>query len=292
MKPPPFSYHSPKTLPEALALLGRLENAKLLAGGQSLMPMLNMRFVLPDHVIDLNTVDGLSYIRDAGKEIEIGAMTRQRDIEFSDLIRRKIPLMHEAILQVGHRQTRNRGTIGGSMCHLDPSAELVSVAAALDATVLVDGKNGRRQIPFAEFPRSYMASAVEPDEILSAVRFPVWPEKHGYAFVEFARRHGDFAICSAAAVLEEDAGGKITRASVTIGGVAAAPVRLPEVEAALKGAAASLDLFRNTCEAFRKIDALEDVHAPASYRQHLATVLSRRALEKAHARAQGRPVTQ
>src|SRR5262249_8543080 len=137
MKPPPFSYHDPRTIPDALALLGRLENAKLLAGGQSLMPMLNMRFVLPDHIIDLNQVEGLAFIRESNGALEIGAMTRQRDLEFSDLIRRRCPLMHEAILNVGHRQTRNRGTLGGSLCHLDPSAELVSVATGADATVTV-----------------------------------------------------------------------------------------------------------------------------------------------------------
>src|SRR5215207_1913506 len=130
MKPPPFSYHDPQTVDEAVALLGRLDNAKLLAGGQSLMPMLNFRFVQPDHIIDLNRVEGLSYIREANGALEIGAMTRQRDIEFSDLVKRRCPLMHAAIQHVGHRQTRNRGTIGGSLCHLDPSAELVSVAAA------------------------------------------------------------------------------------------------------------------------------------------------------------------
>src|SRR5258708_14321356 len=126
------------------------------------MLRLNVRCGLADDVIDLNQVDGLSYIREAGEEIEIGGMTRQRDIEFSDLIRKKCPLMHEAILQVGHRQTRNRGTLGGSLCHLDPSAELVTVAAALDATVLVDGRNGPREVAFADFPRSYIASAVHP----------------------------------------------------------------------------------------------------------------------------------
>src|SRR3954449_1385870 len=141
MKPPPFSYHDPRTVEDAIGLLDSLENAKLLAGGQSLMPMLNMRFVLPDHVIDLNKVDELSYIRENGGALEIGAMTRQRDLEFSDLIRRRCPLMYDAIRLVGHRQTRNRGTLGGSLCHLDPSAELVSVAAALDATVVVSGKN-------------------------------------------------------------------------------------------------------------------------------------------------------
>ena len=284
VKPPPFSYHSPTTVNEALALLGRLENAKLLAGGQSLMPMLNMRFVLPDHVIDLNRVEGLSYIREAGTAIEIGAMTRQRDLEFSDVIRRRLPLMHEAILQVGHRQTRNRGTIGGSLCHLDPSAELVTVAATMEATVAVTGKNGRRDIPFAEFPVSYMTTAVEPDEILTQVRIPVWPEGHGHAFIEFARRHGDFAITSAAALLETDKSGKVTRAAVTLGGVSAMPVRAVEVEQAIVGKTASPELFREACEACRKVEALEDVHAPSSYRQHLAAVLSRRALEKAHSR--------
>lgn len=284
MKPPPFSYHSPTTINEALALLGRLDNAKLLAGGQSLMPMLNMRFVLPDHVIDLNKVEGLSYIRETGNAIEIGGMTRQRELEFSDVIRRRLPLMHEAILQVGHRQTRNRGTIGGSLCHLDPSAELVTVAATMEATVTVTGKNGRRDIGFAEFPVSYMTTAIEPDEILTAVRFPVWSEGHGYGFVEFARRHGDFAIASAAALLEEDRSGKITRAAVVLGGVSAMPVRASEVEQAIVGKTASPELFRQACEACRKVEALEDVHAPSSYRQHLATVMSRRALEKAHSR--------
>jgi len=144
MKPPPFQYHDPKTLAEAVGLLGRLDNAKLLAGGQSLMPMLNMRFVQPDHVIDLNLVEGMSGIRESGGTLEIGAMTRQRDLEFSDLIEAKCPLLHEAITHIGHRQTRNRGTIGGSLCHLDPAAELVSVCAAHDATVTVAGPNGTR----------------------------------------------------------------------------------------------------------------------------------------------------
>src|ERR1044072_6304749 len=134
MKPPPFPYHHPKTIAEAVSLLGSLENAKLLAGGQSLMPMLNMRFVLPDHVIDLNRVEGLSYIKEVGGALEIGAMTRQRDVEFSEVVKTKCPLLHQAIMQIGHRQTRNRGTIGGSLCHLDPAAEPVSVAAGRGAT--------------------------------------------------------------------------------------------------------------------------------------------------------------
>ena len=280
MKPPPFQYHDPKTVAEAVSLLGSLENAKLLAGGQSLMPMLNMRFVLPDHVIDLNRVEGLSGIKESGGVLEIGAMTRQRDIEFSDLVKVKCPLLHEAIMQIGHRQTRNRGTIGGSLCHLDPAAELVSVAAAHDATVVVASPNGQREIKFADFPVAFMTSSIELNEIVTAVRFPLWAAGHKSAFVEFSRRHGDFAIVSAAALLEIN-GGKISRASVTIGGVAVAPVRMGEVERAITGQAPSADLFRKVCESCRAIEALADVHASSDYRQHLAAVLSRRALERA-----------
>jgi len=284
MKPPPFSYHDPRTIGDAVALLGRLENAKLLAGGQSLMPMLNMRFVLPDHVVDLNRVEGLAFIREDGGALHIGAMTRQRDLEFSDLVRQRCPLMHAAILNVGHRQTRNRGTLGGSLCHLDPSAELVSVATALDAVVTVQGPGGTRDVAFRAFPVAYMTPAVEPNEIVTAVRFPLWPQPHGHGFVEFARRHGDFAIVSAAALLMEDGAGKITRASLTLGGMGAAPIRASAVEQALVGNRPDDTLLREACESCRKFEAVDDVHAPAAYRQQLATVMARRALEQARAR--------
>ena len=287
MKPPPFRYHDPKTISEAVGLLGSLDNAKLLAGGQSLMPMLNFRFVQPDHIIDLNRVEGLSYIREANGALEIGAMTRQRDLEYSDAVRARWPIMHEALLQVGHRQTRNRGTIGGSLCHLDPAAELVSLATGYDATVTVTGPHGQREVPFAQFPVAYMTPAIELNELVVAVRFPQWARNHGYAFVEFSRRHGDFAITSAAALIEADAAGKITRASVTVGGMGTAPSRAREVEHAIVGQAPTAQLFRDACESCRKLEAIDDVHAPASYRQHLAAVLSRRALEKAYARLTG-----
>jgi carbon-monoxide dehydrogenase medium subunit len=284
MKPPPFSYHDPRSVADAVGLLSRLENAKLLAGGQSLMPMLNMRYVLPDHIIDLNKIEALSYLRENNGSLEVGAMTRQRDLEFSDAVKARFPLIHEAILNVGHRQTRNRGTVGGSLCHLDPSAELVTMAAAHDATVSVAGPGGTRDIPFADFPVAFMTPALEPNELLTTVKFPRWPTGHGYGFVEFARRHGDFAIASAAALLEMDSSGKIKRASLTLGGVAVGPVRMKNVEKALVGQTPSEDLFRQLCEECRKVDAIEDVHAPASYRQHLAAVLSRRALVAAHGR--------
>lgn len=283
MKPPPFSYHDPRTVADAVGLLAGLDNAKVLAGGQSLMPMLNMRYVQPDHIVDLNRVDGLSFIRERDGALEIGAMTRQRDIEFSALVGRLCPLMAEAIRQVGHRQTRNRGTLGGSLCHLDPSAELVSLAAALDATVTVSGKSGERSLDFSAFPVAYMTPAIEPDELLTGARFPCWPAGHGYAFVEFARRHGDFAIVSAAALIEEN-DGKVTRAAVTLGGMGPAPVRARELERALVGEVIEETRLRELCEPLRRVDAIEDIHAPASYRQQLATVLPRRALLKAHER--------
>jgi carbon-monoxide dehydrogenase medium subunit len=246
--------------------------------------MLNMRFVLPDHIIDLNRVEGLSYIRENDGALEIGAMTRQRDLEYSDVVRARWPIMHEALLQVGHRQTRNRGTIGGSLCHLDPAAELVSLSAGYDATVTVVGANGQREIAFGEFPVAYMTPAIEANELVTAVRFPQWKGQYGYAFIEFSRRHGDFAITSAAALIATNGGGKIARASVTIGGMGTVPVRARELEQAIVGQIPTKELFRDACESCRKIEAIDDVHAPANYRQHLAAVLSRRALEKAHAR--------
>ena len=287
MKPPPFSYHDPQSVDDAVALLSQHENAKVLAGGQSLMPMLNMRYVLPDHVIDLNKIQGLSYIREDGDALEIGAMTRQRDLEYSDAVERLCPVMHEAIQQIGHRQTRNRGTIGGSLSHLDPAAELPAICAATDAVITVQGPNGRREIPFAEFPAGYMTPSIEMDEMVIGIRIPGWPAGHGYGFVEFARRHGDFAVASSAALLEVGSDGKITRASVTIGGVGAAPVRMTAIEEALIGEGGSEDRFRDLCEACREIDAMGDVYASTEYRLHLATVMSRRALVKAYGRATG-----
>jgi len=290
MKPPPFSYHDPRTIADVVGLLGRLDNAKLLAGGQSLMPMLNMRFVLPDHVIDLNRVEGLSYIRERDGALDIGAMTRQRELEYSDIVARRCPLMHEAIRLVGHRQTRNRGTLGGSLCHLDPSAELVAVAAAHDATITVNGPNGTREIAFAAFPVAFMAPAIEPNELVATVRFALWPSGHGHGFVEFARRHGDFAIVSAAALLTENAAGEISRASITLGGVGVAPIRVDEVEQALIGQVPDDKRLREISELCRKFDAIEDIHASPAYRQHLATVMARRALEQARARLPSRAV--
>src|SRR5690349_16487738 len=284
MKPPRFAYHDPQTVPEVIALLGKLENVRLLAGGQSLMPMLNMRLAAPDHIVDLNRVAALGYIKQQGDALLIGAMTRQRDLEFDKGIAERCPLLREAVLQVGHRQTRNRGTLAGSLCQLDPSAELVVVAAGLDAVLTVQGPRGSRDIPFAQFPAGLMTPALREGELLTSARFPLWRKGHGFAFVEFSRRHGDFAIVSAAALLEEDSAGKIKRASLTLGGIAPAPVRASAVEKMLTGAKAGAELFAQAGEACRKLEVMQDVHVTAAYRRQLAAVLSRRALQKAHER--------
>jgi carbon-monoxide dehydrogenase medium subunit len=284
MKPPPFSYHDPATLSQAVELLATLDNAKPLAGGQSLMPMLNMRFVLPDHVIDLNGIAELSGVRIKESRVEIGAMTRQRDVEFSAEIAQACPILIEALHHVGHRQTRNRGTIGGSICHLDPAAELPTLACALDALIDVIGPDGAREIAFADFPVGYMTPSIELNEIVTRVSFPLWPGEAGHSFQEFARRHGDFAIVSAAAMLLVDPAGRIARAALALGGVAATPLRMRDVEAALIGQTASPETLRAAAELCRKVEAVGDVYVSASYRQHLAVVMAKRALEQAFVR--------
>lgn len=285
MKPPVFQYHQPQTIEQVVALLGSLENGRLLAGGQSLMPMLNMRYAMPDHVIDLNRVAGLASIALDGGELRIGAMTRQRDIEFSAEIARVCPIMVEAIRHVGHRQTRNRGTIGGSLCHLDPSAELVTICALHDATVSAVGPTGRRDIPFSAFVAGYMTSSLKPDECLTEVRIPLWPPGHGYGFVEFARRHGDFAIVSAAALIELARGGTIARAALALGGVGPAPLRLAAVEASLAGKMPADEVWADAAAACATIEPLDDIHASSAYRRRLAVVMAQRALQAAGARA-------
>ena len=286
MKPPPFQYHDPKTLAEAVGLLGSLDNAKLLAGGQSLMPMLNMRFVLPDHVIDLNLVEGMSGIKETGGALEIGAMTRQRDLEFSDLIKAKCPLLHQAIMHIGHRQTRNRGTIGGSLCHLDPAAELVSVCAAHDATVTVAGPNGTREIAFADFPAGYLTPAIELNEIVTRSAF-----RSGRPDT---RRRSSIsrAVTATSPSCRRRRCFRSRRKNLarlgTLGGVAVAPVRATEVEQAITGQARRASCSPRPAKA--AVDRRAGRHPRLrDYRQHLAAVLSRRALEKAAGLADNAP---
>lgn len=285
MKPPPFRYHAPASVQEAVSLLASLENARVLAGGQSLVPMLNMRFATPDHVIDINRIPELAGVSVRGGEVVIGAMTRQRELEFSAEIGEHLPLMHEALQYVGHRQTRNRGTIGGSLCHLDPAAELPTVSAAYDAVVEIVSDAGAREIPFDEFPLGYLTPSLEPGEMVRAIRFPLWPKGAGSAFVEFARRHGDFAIVSVAALLLFGANGKVERASLTLGGVGTGPLRMYDVESALVGDALTVDAINAASQACGEIEVDDDPYTPAHYRKHLCRTLVARALETAAMRA-------
>jgi carbon-monoxide dehydrogenase medium subunit len=286
MKPGPFVYHDPASVDDVVALLAQHEDSKLLAGGQSLMPMLNMRFVVPDHVVDLNGVAGLNGVTDTGEALTIGAMTRQRELASSEIIAARTPIVQEALSFVGHFQTRNRGTIGGSLCHLDPAAELPTVAAAYDAVLTVAGPEGVREVPFAEWPLAYMMPNLAPEEVLTQVRIPYWREAHGSAFVEFARRHGDFAIIGIAALLAVE-GGKITRAAVAVGGADVRPLRLADVETLLVGEAPSEAVFAEAGVLARKIDAMSDAYVTTQYRQRLAGVLVERALVLAAKRANG-----
>ncbi|MBL0421495.1 xanthine dehydrogenase family protein subunit M [Ramlibacter sp. AW1] len=286
MKAPAFDYVAPRTLDEALRALSEVDNARVLAGGQSLVAMLNMRFAFPDCLVDINGIQELSFIREAGHVVEIGAMARQRDVEFSPLVERRLPILREAILNVGHRQTRNRGTVGGSLCQLDPSAEIPTIAMAMDACVTAASVRGRREIRMADFPAGYMTPSLQPDEILVALSIRPWPAGHGYAFEEYARRHGDFAIVSAAVLLEFDAQGIVGRASVTLGGIGSMPVKVLAAEQVLLGSRAlpaDIDAAAAHCG---QVEASSDSYVPGWYRKHLAQVLCRRALAKALSRAE------
>jgi carbon-monoxide dehydrogenase medium subunit len=286
MKPGPFVYHDPASVADVVALLAQHEDVKLLAGGQSLMPMLNMRFVVPDHVIDLNGVADMNGIDDSGDALAIGAMARQREVAGSETVAARAPVLQEALSWVGHFQTRNRGTIGGSLCHLDPAAELPTVAAAYDAVLTAAGPDGTREIAFAEWPLAYMMTTLAPEEVLTQVRIPYWGEPHGAAFVEFARRHGDFAIIGIAALLAVE-GGKITRAAIAVGGADVRPLRLTDAEAMLVGEAPGESVFQEAGAMARKIDTMSDAYVTSEYRQRLAGVLVERALAQAAKRANG-----
>lgn len=284
MKPSAFAYHAPATLDQALQLAATLDNAKLLAGGQTLMPMMNFRFVQPDHVIDLNTVPELQGIDVLPGKLRIGAMTRQRDIERSELVQRLAPLIPEAYALVSHPQIRNRGTLGGSLCHLDPASEQPCFLAAQGATMVVRGPRGERRVPIADWALGYMTPNLEADEVLASIECEVWPQGHGWSFIEYARRQGDYAIVGVAVLAACDAQRRITRLAVALCGIAAGPVRLADVEAAAVGREAGDALVLDIEAAARALDTMTDAHVTAAYRQHLAGVLAGRAVRAAFAR--------
>ena len=285
MKPSPFHYAVPDTEEQTLALLhAHGSEAKLLAGGQSLVPLLSMRLARPSIIVDLNRVKTLDYIRDDDGEIRIGAMTRQRTAERSPLVTRRLPLLATALPFVGHLPIRSRGTLGGSIAHADPSAELPAVLVALGGSVVLRGLGNTRVVRGEDFFVSYLTTALRPDELLTEVRIPVHDSK-GTAFLEIARRHGDYALVGVAAVVTMD-GNRCTHARLAFTGVGPTPVRIPEAEMALAGTVLTEAILADIRALVAdRIDPEDDVHATAQYRKDVAGVLAERALRVASAQA-------
>ena len=281
MKPVDFEFHAPASVADAVRLLAAAPNARPLAGGQSLVPMLNFRIATPDTLVDLNRIAALRGIAVHGATLSIGAMTTQRALEKSADVRAHCPLLAQAIFHVGHQQTRNRGTIGGSLCHMDPAAELPVVAACLDPVLTIAGPDGERILPFADFPAGYLTTALAHGEILTRIDVPVIPAGGCSAFVEVARRPADFAIVSVAVqlVLRDD--GRVATARIAIGGIGAWPMRVPEAEAALAGALPDAAHIAAAAAIAGALPADGDTLNPSEYRQHLAGVLTGRAIAQA-----------
>ena len=285
MKPPPFGYAAPTTLTEAVGLLTEHAEAeaRVLAGGQSLIPLLNFRLAKPGFLIDLRNVAGLSGIRQDGDVLVIGAMTRMAELERSPEVAVAAPLLAEAVGFVAHAPVRNSGTIGGSLAHADPLAELPAVALAYDAELVATGPAGSRRFPAAEFFRGPFSTDLAPDEILTEVRIPSWPG--GHAFTEFSRIHANFAVVGVAALVELD-GGRIRRAALAVSGVAPTAIRAAEAERVLAGAAADAVPAAEAADAaVAGRSPVGDLHASPQTRLDLARVYLRRAIELAVSRA-------
>lgn len=288
MKPASFEYFDPRTVAEAVELLKNNEDAdaKILAGGQSLMPLLNMRMARPSVLIDFGRISELNYIREENGGFAIGAMTPKRAIEEHAGIKRDQPLLYTSTFFVGHPQIRNRGTVGGSIAQADPAAEYPAVAVALGAKMKIIGASGTRVVEAEDFFVTYLTTAIEPTEILTEVFVPKLSAGTGWSFLEVARRHGDFAMAGVAVTLTlRD--GKCADSRVVLFGIGATPLRARAVEDAIRGETAREDLFAQVApKATENIDEpMSDVHASAEYRKHLAQVLTRRGLCEAAARA-------
>lgn len=288
MKPPRFDFVAPSTLAEAVDAISSADDpgeAKLMAGGQSLMPLLNLRLAQPRLVIDLNRVEEMVGIDDTADHLVVGAMTRQRSAERSKAVSAGCPLIVEALSLVGHPQIRNRGTVGGSISHADPAAELPAVAVCLDAEMVVAGSGGERTVGAAEFFTGFLSTALAEDEILVAIRFPKPAAGTGWSFTEVSRRSGDFAMVGVAVTLRLD-GDTVADARIALSGVGATPLRSSDGEAVLIGGRATDEEFRRAgVAAAATLEPPEDLHGSSHYRRHVAGVVVERALSTAAARA-------
>ncbi|HZS76286.1 MAG TPA: xanthine dehydrogenase family protein subunit M [Ktedonobacteraceae bacterium] len=289
MKPSRFRYFLAQSVDEAAQLLDEQgEDARVLAGGQSLMPMLNLRLARPSALIDLNEISSLAYVRPWDGGLALGAMTRDADLERNSLAAKRLPLLIEAARHVGHPAIRNRSTVGGSVAHADPAAELPAVLLALDAEMEVHSASGSRTIAARDFYQGPFQTSMQHGEILTEVRVPGLPPRSGSAFLEFARREGDYALAGVAAVVSLDEDGTIASARLGLCSVGQTPVRASAAEALLKGRRPEREAWRDAAGAV--VNALNeppsDIHGSADYRRHLAGVLTQRALVLAAERAE------
>ncbi len=289
MKPAPFDYYAPDTIHEALAHLARHGyDAKPLAGGQSLVPVMNFRLAQPSVLVDLNNVSELFFIRpDGDAGLRIGAMTRQAQVEHDALVAERAPLLQDAMPKVAFPQVRSRGTYGGSIAHADPSAELPAVSVALNGRFRLRSQSGERWVPAEEFFVALFTTALEPDELLVEIALPAMPPRSGWSFMEVSRRHHDFAMAGVAAVVALDGKDLCQQARLVFFSVGDGPMYARQAEETLVGQAPTPEAIRAAAEmaATADIDPGSDIHASAEFRRHLARVLAGRALEEAFGRA-------
>jgi carbon-monoxide dehydrogenase medium subunit len=285
MKLPPLDYACPATLAEAVAMLAAHNGeAKPIAGGQSLMPMLAFRMASPALLVDLRKLPDLNRITITDDGVKLGALVRWRDIEDDTRLPAAHPLLAAAIAHVAHYQIRNRGTVGGSLAHADPAAEMPGIALTCDAEIVTAGTSGPRTIPAQQFFLGPLTTALRPDEIIVEVRLPAWPARRRWGFQEFARRRGDFALAGVAVFYDEDDDGRAVNAHAGAIGVGDTPVRLKGVEAALDGRAVDAETIAAAARAASaEVDPRDDIHAPAAYRRALVGTLTGRALTAATA---------
>jgi 2-furoyl-CoA dehydrogenase FAD binding subunit len=291
MKPAAFAYYSPSTIEEAVKLLDEYgDTGKIIAGGQSFIPILNMRMSEPECLIDINKIKELNGVRVEDGLLKIGALTKQRELEQSEAVKIHVPILMEATPFIGHVQTRNRGTVGGSVVHADPSAELPLCFLALDAEIVIQSIDGTRKISINDFFITYLTTEVMPEEILTEIHVPL-TEQTGYAFEEFSRRHGDFALGAVACILSVDEIGKVDKLRLVLGGVDAIPLLAEETMEYLEGKSITEETIDRAVElAVMDADPDDDLHASKEYRIHIAKVLTRKALIKAYNRALGKEV--
>ncbi|HEX6937718.1 MAG TPA: FAD binding domain-containing protein [Actinomycetes bacterium] len=286
MKPSPFDYNAPESLEEALSVLARVGgDGKVLAGGQSLLPILNMRLAAPAHIVDINRVAELAYVRVEPDAVHVGALARHADVERDEAAHGALPLLRQALQLVAHPVIRNRGTTVGSLAHADPSGEMTAVLALTGGSVTAARQGATREIAAADFFAGPLESSLEPGELAVSARFPRFPGRTGTAFVEVARRHGDYAVCGLAAAVTLDASGAVESARAAYISMAPTPLVLDLTEAVTGRTPAAADWSAAGEVAGGQVEPEADIHASVDYRRHLARVLTARALAEAAGRA-------